>query len=273
VPAAALALALGSAFVHALWNLLLARARDLEAATAIALVVAVVVFAPVAGSLWRVEAGAWPYIVGSAALELAYFILLAAAYGRADLSVVYPISRGVSPILVLVVSAAALGKGSSFGQAAGVCLTAVGILLVRGIRGPAARGVGFGLAIAATIAGYTLLDKEGVRFANPIAYLELVMLVPSAAYVTAIAMRGGAGRLRAELRGSSLLAGLATFGAYALGLAALQQASAASVAAVRATSIVIAALLAAAFLREAVGRARFAGAVVVAGGIALLALS
>src|SRR3989442_9842558 len=93
------------------------------------------------------------------------------------------------------------------------------------------------------------------------------MLVPSAAYVTAIAMRGGAGRLRAELRGSSLLAGLATFAAYALGLAALQQPSAASVAAVRATSIVIAALLAAAVLREAVGRARFPGAVVAAGGL------
>jgi uncharacterized membrane protein len=55
-------------------------------------------------------------------------------------------------------------------------------------------------------------------------------------------------------------------------LAALQRASAASVAAVRETSVVIAALLAAFVLKEQVSVARVAGAVLVAGGVALLAL-
>ena len=36
MPATALALALGAAFLHAFWNLLLARAPDIEAATAVA---------------------------------------------------------------------------------------------------------------------------------------------------------------------------------------------------------------------------------------------
>ena len=58
VPASAFALALAAAFVHALWNLLVASARDPEAATAVALVTGVVVFAPVAALTWELPAAA-----------------------------------------------------------------------------------------------------------------------------------------------------------------------------------------------------------------------
>jgi drug/metabolite transporter (DMT)-like permease len=68
-----------------------------------------------------------------------------------------------------------------------------------------------------------------------------------------------------------VVAGLATFIAYALVLAALQRASAASVAAVRETSVVVATALAAVVLKERVGPARIAGAVLVVAGVALLA--
>jgi hypothetical protein len=101
VPASALALALGAAALHAVWNVLLARAEDVRAATTVALVVGVALFAPVAAVTWDVEAAAIPWIVASAALELLYFGLLTAAYGRSDLSLVYPIARGVAPVLVL----------------------------------------------------------------------------------------------------------------------------------------------------------------------------
>ncbi len=79
---------LASAGLHAFWNWLVADARDSHAVSAVALLTAAVVFAPVAALTWDVESGAWPYIVASAALELAYFALLAAAYERADLSFV-----------------------------------------------------------------------------------------------------------------------------------------------------------------------------------------
>ena len=105
MPADAFALALAAAFLHAIWNVLLARTRDPQAATAVTFCVAVVVWAPVAAARWRVEAGAWKYIAGSAAFELAYVILLATAYERARLSVFYPIARGLAPVLVLVVAA------------------------------------------------------------------------------------------------------------------------------------------------------------------------
>jgi drug/metabolite transporter (DMT)-like permease len=69
-----------------------------------------------------------------------------------------------------------------------------------------------------------------------------------------------------------VVAGLATFGAFALALFALQRASAASVAAVRETSVVIAVALAAPVLGERVTPERAAGAVLVVAGVAILAL-
>jgi drug/metabolite transporter (DMT)-like permease len=274
MPAAAFALALGSAFLHALWNVLLARERDPVAATGVAMAVSVIVFAPVAVAIWDVDGRVWPYVAVTSLLQLVYFALLAAAYVRAELSVVYPIARGVAPVLVLVVGVAALGAGATAAQVAGVVLVGAGVLLVRGVAHPDPVGLLLGLVIASVIAAYTLVDKEGVRYADPVVYLELGMVPAAAGYLGVLALRdGGMSRIGAALRPLPAAAGLLSFAAYALVLAALARAPAAPVAAVRETSVVIVALLAAALLHERVGRARVAGAAAVAAGVALLALS
>jgi drug/metabolite transporter (DMT)-like permease len=270
VPASALAFALTAAVLHACWNLLLARASDVEAATAVALVVAEVVFAPVAALLWRTDGHAWPFLLGSGLFELAYFGLLAAAYRRAPLSVVYPVARGGAPVFVLVVGAVALGHHATAGQVLGVCAVVAGILLIRGLGRADTAGVAFGVATAAAIAGYTLVDSRGIRHAAAIPYLEVAMAGPAAVYAAAVVRAGGGRALRAAFGPASAAAGLATFGAYAFVLAALERAPAAAVAAVRETSVVIASALAAVVLHERVTRTRLAGAVIVVGGVALL---
>lgn len=271
MPLSAFAFALAAAFVHALWNLLLARSRDPEAAAAVALVTGVAVFAPVAALTWDVQREAWPYIAATSVLELLYFALLGAAYRRAELSIVYPLSRGLAPVLVLAAGAAALGAGASAAQAAGVCLVGLGVLLVRGLRRPAAAsGVLFGLAVAACIASYTLVDDRGIRYAGAIGYLEASLILPAVAYAGTLAALNGRSALQREVRPASLAAGVCMVGAYALVLAALARADAAPVAAVRETSVVIATVGAALMLREHVGPSRLAGAVLVAAGVALL---
>jgi drug/metabolite transporter (DMT)-like permease len=273
VPAGALGLALAAAAVHAVWNLLLARARDPEAATAVALVVAVLAFAPVALLAWDVEADAVPYVVASAVLELAYFALLAAAYARSELSLVYPLARGLAPVLVLVIAVATLGAGTSVAQVAGVIAVGCGVVLVRGLSGERdTTGALLAAAVAACIAGYTLVDKEGLRFADPLPYLWLVLVPVAAGYAAAQGRTRGGEALRAELSGSTAVAGLSMFAAYALTLAALRLADAAAVAAVRESSVVIATGLAAVVLRERVTRERLAGAVLVAAGVGAIAL-
>lgn len=276
MPLDALALALGSAVLHALWNLILGRERDPEAAAAVALVVAIVVFAPVAALRFDAESAVWPYVAVTAVLQLLYFGLLATAYRHGEVSVVYPIARGLAPVVVLLVGATLLGTAASAAQGLGVCLVGSGVLLVRGLGWAASgRGAGaaYGVAVAICIAAYTLVDARGVEHADPIVYLELGMVPATIGYVAFLVVaRDGAGRLRRAARPLPALAGVLSFGAYALVLAALLLAPAAAVAAVRETSVLVAALLAAPLAREPVGPARIAGAALVVGGVALIAL-
>jgi drug/metabolite transporter (DMT)-like permease len=274
VPASALLLALGAAGLHALWNVLLAGAKDTDAATAVMLLASILLFAPVAAATWRVEWEAAPYIAGSSAFELAYFALLARAYRHSELSLVYPLARGIAPALVLTVSVLALGVATNALQAVGVGLVGIGVMLVRGLRRSAdSRGVAFGLAIGACIAAYTLLDKEGIAHAEAIPYLELVTIGPAVAYGLATLAGKGASALRAELRLRTIVAGVALFGAYALVLVALDLAPAAPVAAVRESSVLIATLLAILVLRERVSPARVGGAALIVAGIVLVGVS
>ena len=276
MPFAAFALAFSSAFAHALWNLLLARARDSEAATAVALIAGTIVFAPVAALTWDIDSAALPYLAASATLEIAYFALLAAAYDRGELSLIYPIARGSAPVLVAIFSVVLLGVTLHALTVAGVLLVATGVLLVRGVAPLQAgdnRHVLFALSIGTTIAAYTLFDKAGLRHAKPFTYLELVVLPSAVLYPLWIGRRKS---LRAELRPSTLVAGVAMFGAFGLALAAIRlapQAFVPAVQALRETSVVIVVVAGALFLGERVSGTRLAGALVVAAGVVALAVA
>ena len=265
---------LGSAALHAFWNWLVADARDSHAIAAVAMLTGAIAFAPAAILTWDVDGAAWPFILASAALELAYFALLATAYERADLTFVYPIARGAAPVIVLVVSVVALGAAVSGGEAVGVLAVTAGVLLVRGVgRGSATSGLALALGVAACIAGYTLVDDKGIEHAAALGYFEAVFAITAPIYAVAVLATRGSGALRAAATPRAAVAGLAMFGAYAIALAALEIAEAAPVAALRETSVVMATAAAALFAHQRVPASRVAGAVVVVGGIAAIALA
>jgi drug/metabolite transporter (DMT)-like permease len=283
MPLSAFALALGAAFLHASWNVLIAGARDSESATAVATLAGVALLAPVALVTGGVQSAALPFAGASAALHVGYLSLLARAYQGGQVSVVYPVSRGIAPVLVLAFGFAVLGEGASLGQVLGVIAISGGVFLVGARRethamrekldAPPARDLVFGFAIALTIAAYTLVDAEGVDRAQAPAYLFLLLAPSSAIYAAALAARGRGAAMRAELRPRALLTGAFIVGAYGSVLAALRLANAAPVAAVRESSVVIAALLAAVFLHERVDARRIGGAVLVVAGVAAIAYS
>jgi drug/metabolite transporter (DMT)-like permease len=225
-----------------------------------------VAFAPVAVITWDVSSGAWPYVALSALFELVYFALLALAYARGEMSAVYPLARGSAPVIVLVVSVAFLGVSASAGAVVGVLLVAVGVVLV---RGGSFTDAWLAVAVGAAIAGYTLLDNAGLAFAGPLPYLELVLVAPALVYAGSV----GRDRVVGGFGWRVVVAGIGMFGAYALTLGALRLAAAAPVAAVRETSIVVGVALGALVLRERVGWARFAGALVIVAGVAAIALA
>jgi drug/metabolite transporter (DMT)-like permease len=270
----AVALALAAAVLHAVWNLLLARAPDTDAATAAALAIGVGLYAIPALLTWHIDAAAWPFIAASAAFELGYVITLASGLQRGDLSVVYPLARGSAPVLVLVVSAGFLGAATSAWQVAGIVLVAAGVLAVRGLKRPDDPVVvGLALACGACIAGYTIIDAHGLDHASALPYLWVVIALTVSGYLPLTIATRGAAAVRAALRWETVAAAVLFFGAYLLVLAALRLAEPGPVAAVRETSVVIATALGALILHEPVTRTRAAGACVVVAGIALVALS
>lgn len=274
MPTAALLLTLAAAGLHALWNLLLAGSRDPVPVAAVMLVAGLVAFAPVAAVTWDASWSVAPYVAGSAAFELAYFSLLALAYRHYELSLVYPLARGVAPVLVLLVTTLALAVRPGALQAVGVVVVAVGVVLIRGVRRTSdLRGVLLACCVGACIAGYTIVDKAGLDHAAPISYNELVLAATAVVFCGASVIRLGKRAILAEVRPRAAIAGIAAFGAYALVLAALERAPAAAVAAVRESSVLIATVLAAIFLRERVSPSRFTGAALIVAGVALVALS
>lgn len=255
--------------------MLLAGSRDTAAATAGLLSWGIALLAVPALLTGGVSAEAVPFIAASAGLELVYFVLLARAYAGGELSVVYPVARGSAPVVVLVFSAIALKESVPLGAVVGVLAIAAGVVLV-GLgafhfrfameSAQPRRDLLFGLAIGAVIASYTVVDSEAVERADPIAYLALVVAPCALVYPLVT-------RTRPDLGVRTALTAAATFGAFLMVLAAFRLAPAAPVAAVRETSVVIAALFAAVFLHEAVGVRRVAGALCVVAGVAAIAYS
>jgi uncharacterized membrane protein len=270
MPIEALVLALASAVLHAVWNLLLGRARDLQAATAATFVLALALALPFSIVWWQADSSVWPYALASTVLEVVYVLTLVHAYRVSEISFAYPISRGIAPVFVLVVSVLVLSHRTTVAEGAGVLLVGVGVVLVgsrRGLRMPA-QALLVASALGATIAAYTLVDRAGIQRAGALTYFVLTLAGPCLVYPPLV----GARAIRGALDRFVVLAALANFGSFTLGLLALRHGSAAAVLAVRSSSVVLATLLAGRLLAEDVSRRRIAGSVLVFAGVAFLAV-
>ena len=255
--------------LHAAWNLLLGRARDVQAAAAGTFLLSVAIAAPFAAVWWHADASVWPYALASSLCEAVYVVALSYAYRVGEVSFVYPLTRGIAPVLTLGVAVVALGHGASAAEIAGVLLVALGVVLVRGPGGNRdARSLLLIGAIAASIAAYTLVDRAGIHRAGALTYFVLVLAGPCFVYPPLV----GWSAIKSELGMSTAIAAVANLGSFALGLLALRRGAAAPVLAVRSSSIVFATLLAGRVLAERVAPSRLAGSLVVFAGVVLLSL-
>lgn len=276
MPAFVLAAVLGAALLHAAWNAAIKAEPDkLLAASAVTLGAALLgafalLFLPAPG------AASWPYIAASSVLQVVYYLLLAATYRDADISHAYPLMRGTAPVLVAILGSA--NEALGLAQLAAIALVCAGGAVTclggGGLRS-SRRTLVLALLTALVIAAYTLVDGLGVRRSGaPAAYTAWLFLLTGPGVV--LACRTRLGGLPAYLAARPLVAlggGFATAGSYGIALWAMTLAPIAVVAALRETSIVFAAAIAAWVLREQVGPARIAGAALIAGGAALLRLA
>jgi drug/metabolite transporter (DMT)-like permease len=273
--AAAIGIVLASALLHAGWNLAVKSSKDRLVAAWSQAAFGAAVFMPFLIAAGGPPGGVAAPIVTSAAVHTAYALSLAAAYERSDLSLAYPVARGLSPPLIAVGGVAALGDSLGPGDVAALVLIAAGLLWVAARRSVgSAAGIGWALLTGLTITAYTLIDAHGVRESGEaFRYTISVFGINTLMLTPVVALRRGAAGMWEALRAQpyrSILSGVLSAGAYTLVLVAARIAPVGLVSAVRETSVVFGALAGWLVLREPYGRRRVAGSLLVAAGLALL---
>ena len=168
------ALLLFAALLHASWNAILRGGADrLWSITVMAALGGVMAVAVDLLLGWPAPAPAsWPYMAGSALLQVGYCVFLVRAYRDGHLGHVYPIARGVAPLLVTLGAWLVAGERQTPFELAGVLLVCAGIMtLAIGRDRPDVRTLGAALACGAFIACYMVVDGLGVRRSgHPLSY-------------------------------------------------------------------------------------------------------
>lgn len=275
-------LVLAAALAHATWNAMIkGRGGDPLAATVGLCAAWAVIGLPLLPLVPAPHPDAWPYLGASVTVHLGYTAMLAAAYKKGDLSFVYPIARGVPPLLVVMAAWPAAAERPTLAGLGGVAMVALGVIAIGARRpspgdGPRWRPLLLALAIAVAIATYTTIDGVGVRASGTaVGYIVWLSTIQGALFA-ASALWLGAPEMRREVwrrRWTGVTAGVLAAAGYGAVLWAMTQAPIGLVAALRETSVVFAAILGATFLGEPLGRRRVAAAGLVALGVAVMRLA
>lgn len=281
MPLSALLLVLGAAVCHSTWNLIVKSERRPIAIQTGALAVGVVLASPVLllYSLRDLTWTAWLLVLLSALFETGYVFALSTAYEVGDLSFVYPIARGTAPLLVTPLAVVLFGERLSIVGLVGIALVVAGIygshagtlIHSKGSR----QALGLALLTGVMTAGYSLVNRDGVR-AMPVPLYAFLVFTLNVVLVQIVFALRGMWRppfQRGTPLGRTIVVGILMLGTYLAVLAALSMAPVSYVVAARETSIVVAALLGAVVLKERHSAIRITGAIVIFAGLVAIALS
>ena len=271
------------ALLHASWNALVKSSKDKALDTAMIQTLASLVALPIVGGLGWPPAAAWPFLIASTVIHFAYYLSLSSAYQHGDLGLTYPLMRGTAPLLVALASFVALGERLSPVAWLGVLGICGGVLVLGLSRHALAspRAVQFALINAVMIALYTLVDALGVRAAtraggDATPYVLALFVVHGWPFVLYVMARRGPAIVWPYVRARwplGLGGAVASMGSYGIALWAMTQAPVATVAALRETSVLFAALLGTWLLKERFTPRRAAGTAVIVAGVMALRIS
>ena len=286
---ATLALVLGSALVHATWNLWAKQiGSSAKSGTLMWLLVVIsaAAYAPFALALlarsgWRPDATALGFVAASGLIHVGYFLLLLRGYRVGDLSLVYPVARGTGPLLAATAAISLFAETPTVFSIAGLLLIVTGILVLTwrpdaASHAKLAPGLRYGLATGAFIAVYTLWDGWAVKKAGipPLLFywagevVRVVVFTPAA-----LGDRAGVAALwRAQwprVLGIALLSPLS----YILILVAMRTGAVSHIAPAREIAILLGAYLGGRVLGEGDRRRRLVAAAAFAAGVIALALA
>lgn len=279
---------LTAAFLHASWNFLAKRVGDSPGFIWLFSLLSAIIYIPILLFLFIIEGFRLDglqvlFILGTASLHSGYFLFLQRGYSAGDLSLAYPLARGVAPLFSTLGAIVLLRERPSVIALIGIVLLVGGVIFLVGNpwylvrKGAEARiVVGYALLTSMFIAVYTIWDKYAVS-----ALLISPLLLDGSSSIGRVALLtptvvgkwGSVGdtwkRYYREALGVAVLSPLA----YVLVLFAMSTSPVSYVAPLRECSVLIGAVIGARLLAEKHMWRRLGAASVILVGIILLAVN
>jgi drug/metabolite transporter (DMT)-like permease len=273
-----IAIILSAALLHAVWNAIVKTAADRTTTLGLVALGHVIPGAAMVLLLPLPSAESFVYILLSTVVHFGYFFMLGQAYRHGDLSVVYPIARGIVPALVGLWALLFAGERLPLQAWGGIAVIAVAIQLSswKALRSGVGRAaLGFAAGTGLCISVYSVVDGIGVRLSgNTLSYWAWgAFLHLFIAGFVGWRKRDTLTRLPARVWLLGLAGGMVSMTAYGLVLFAKNFAPLGAVSALRETSVIFAALIGFVFLKEGNWMRRLGAAVLVALGVALIGLA
>ncbi|MGR3661851.1 MAG: EamA family transporter [Paracoccaceae bacterium] len=275
---ATFALVLTAAVLHASWNAMLKVSGDKAVMLGLISLGHVVFGAIMACFVPFPAVESWPYLAASTLIHFAYYALLNYSYRLGDLSLVYPIARGIVPVLVALGAQITIGETLPFQTWIGVLIVSGGVLLLSSdaLRTSASRkAVPVAITTGLVIALYSVTDGLGVRQSQAALGYIAWLFILEVFVVAFVCLLRGRQMLTIPRRTLVLgiVGGVVSATAYGLVIYAKVSAPLGVVSALRETSVLFAGLIGVLLLGERPWRKRLVAAFVVVAGILVIALN
>lgn len=271
-----LIMVLGAAVLHASWNALVKSGGDPWFRMGLVMGVSGLVgliflpFVPLPSS------EVWPLLLLSVLIHQIYFCGVCMGYRIGDLSHVYPLQRGIAPVLVAIGAYVFMDEKLSPQGIVGVGLICVAILslaLLTEKRPTDRKVLLFALFTGANIAAYSVVDGMAARLSTDvfgyIMWLMFISGIPFGLLAIFLTKKRGWQNVKHHMA-KGFAGGTFTCAAYGLAIWAMSLAPVTYVSALRETSVIFAAWIGSRLLGEPFGGRRIIAASAVAVGVAVL---
>jgi drug/metabolite transporter (DMT)-like permease len=267
-------LILTSGLAHAIVNAILKAGKDKMSTRALIDGFSALLLLP-AAFVVPLPTHAWDWLFASAVVHGLYLLALIKSFEQADMTVAYPIARGLAPMLAAAVAVSVFDEPITDWVLTGILLIAVGVMFIgvsHKLRGSALL---WAILTGTCIAAYTVIDAQGVRAApTTMSYIVWTFIVMGGAIGTFFALWRGKTFI-ASAAGQwkiGLVAGSLSILTYGFALFAFRLGATPRLAALRETSILFGTAIAVIFLKEKLDKRRAAGVLAIAvGAMALIA--
>lgn len=265
-----------AALFHAIWNALVKGAQDRT------ITIGLVALGHVFPGIFLVFIFGLPsndsikFIIASTIIHWLYYYLLNIAYRYGDLSVVYPISRGLTPIIIALGAQYWIGEVLPTGAWLGIVTISIGVIIVSwdsiSNKMPYL-GLLAATGLAIVISAYSTVDGVGVRISNnSMAYIGWLFIAEIFVVIFVFSSRWSRlAKLPIKQSMLGILGGVMSGTAYGMVLYAQTLAPLGIVSAVRETSVIFAAIIGVYFFREGKWPVRLLAASAVGLGIIFIA--